>query len=133
MLSLKIHQQRIVLQVNLNMRLIKWRIRHFIKCFLRSNENGCSTAPLNEYKNNKIYQEITTEKNYTTTSTDDKILIALRRSKGYKGYTDELEKITGDDSSLGVAVSLKKAAAKKMRLRIICRLFAGRILVSFFR
>ena len=95
---------------------------------MRSNENGCSTAPLNEYKNNKIYQEITTEKNYTTTSTDDKILIALRRSKG---YTDELEKITGDDSSLGVAVSLKKAAAKKMRL--ICRLFAGRILVSFFR
>ena len=89
--------------------------------FLAFQWNGCSTAPLNEYKNNEIYQEITTEKNYTTASTDNKILIALRRSKG---YTDELEKITGDDSSLGVAVSLKKAAIKKMRLRIVSYLQA---------
>ena len=35
-----------------------------------------------------------------------------------KGYTDELEKITRDDSGLAVVVTLKKAAAKKMRLRI---------------
>ena len=39
----------------------------------------------------------------------------MRRSKGYTG---ELEKITRDDSGLGVVVTLKKAAAKKMRLRI---------------
>ena len=51
--------------------------------------NGCSTAPLSQYKNNEIYQEITTEENYTTANTDDRILTDLRRSKA---YTDELEK-----------------------------------------
>ena len=35
------------------------------------------------------------------------------------GYTDELEKITRDDSALGVVVTLKMAAAKKMKLRIV--------------
>ena len=44
----------------------------------------------------------------------DRILIDLQRSKG---YTEELEKIARDDSGLGVVVTLKKAAAKKMRLR----------------
>ena len=49
----------------------------------------CSTAPLSQYENNEIYQEITTEENYTTANTDDRILTDLRRSKA---YTDELEK-----------------------------------------
>ena len=88
--------------------------------FLAFQCNGCSAAPLRQYKNNKIYQEIITEENYTTTNTDDRILIDLRRSKG---YTDKLEKTTRDDSGLGVVVTLKKAAAKTI----------GRILVSFFK
>ena len=46
---------------------------------------------------------------------DDRILIDMRRSKG---YTDELEKLNRDDSSIAVTVALKKAAAKKLRLRI---------------
>ena len=56
------------------------------------------------------------EENYTTANTDNRRLINLRRSKG---YTDELEKITRDDSGLGVVATLKKAATKKMRLRIV--------------
>ena len=36
-----------------------------------------------------------------------------------KSYTDKLEKITTDESGLGVVVTLKMAAAKKMRLRIV--------------
>ena len=83
--------------------------------FLVFQCNGCSTAPLSQYKNNEIYQEITTEENYTTANTNDRILIDFRRSKG---YTDKLEKITRNDSGLGVVVTLEKAAAKKMRLRI---------------
>ena len=59
------------------------------KMFLAFQCNGCSTAPLSQYKNNEIYQEITTEENHTTANTDDRILIDLWRSKG---YTDELEK-----------------------------------------
>ena len=50
------------------------------KMFLAFQCNDCSTAPLSQYKNNEIYQEI------TTANTDDRIFIDLRRSKG---YTDE--------------------------------------------
>ena len=59
------------------------------KIFLALQCNGCSTVPLSQYKNNEIYQEITTEENYTTANTDDRILTDWRRSKA---YTDELEK-----------------------------------------
>ena len=74
-----------------------------------------STAPLTQYKNNEIYQEITEEDKFTDNDTDDKIYIDMRRSKG---YTDKLEKLNRDDSSLAVTVGLKEAAAKKLRLRI---------------
>ena len=52
--------------------------------------DGCSIAPLTEYKNNPIYREITEEDQFTTNTRDDRIYIDMRRSKG---YTDELEKI----------------------------------------
>ena len=39
----------------------------------------------------------------------------MRRSKG---YTDELEKLTRDDSNITLTVELKAAATKKMRLRV---------------
>ena len=39
--------------------------------------------------------------------------------RGSQGYTDELEKLTRDDSGFAVAVNLKDAVQKKMRLRII--------------
>ena len=84
--------------------------------FLAFQCNSCSAAPLSQYKSNEIYQEITTEENYITANTDDRILTDWQRNKG---YTEELEKITRDDSGLGVVVTLKKAAAKKMRLRIV--------------
>ena len=51
---------------------------------------GCTTAPLIQYKNNEIYQKITKEDEFTTNDTDNRIWIDMRRSKG---YTDELEKI----------------------------------------
>ena len=39
----------------------------------------------------------------------------MRRSES---YTDELEKLTRDDSDLLLTVKLKAAATKKMRLRV---------------
>ena len=77
--------------------------------------DGCSTAPLTQYKNNEIYQEITEEDKFADNDTDDRIYIDMRRSKG---YTDELEKLNRDDSGLAVTIGLKEAAAKKLRLRI---------------
>ena len=49
--------------------------------------DGCSTAPLTQYKNNEIYQEITEKDKFTDNERDDTIYIDMRRSKG---YTDEL-------------------------------------------
>ena len=79
------------------------------------NCQGCSSVPLMQYKNNEIYQEMTPEDEFTTNERDDRILIDMRR---IKGYTAELEKLNRDDSGIAVTVSLKEAAAKKLRLRI---------------
>ena len=82
------------------------------KIFTAKQCNGCSTAPLTQYKNNEIYQEITAEDDYTTNNTDDRIWFDMRRSKG---YTDELEKINCNDSGLAVIIGFKEAAAKKIK------------------
>ena len=71
--------------------------------------DGCSTAPLTQYKNNEIYQEIKEEDKFTSNETDDRIYIDMRRSKG---YTDELEKLNRDDNGLAVTIGLKEAAPK---------------------
>ena len=85
------------------------------KMFIADKFNGCSTAPLTQDKNNEIYQDITPEEEYRSNTKDDRIYFDMRRSQG---YTDELEKLTRDDSSLAVNINLKETAKKKMRLRI---------------
>ena len=85
------------------------------KMFVAYNCNGCSTALLTQYKNNPIHQDITPEEEYRASTRDDRIYIGMRRSQG---YTDELEKLTRDDSGLAVVVNLKDAAQKKMSLQI---------------
>ena len=50
---------------------------------------GCSTALLKQYKNNKIKQELTKEKDYFGDQSDKRLYIDMIRSKG---YTNELEK-----------------------------------------
>ena len=82
--------------------------------FVTYSCDGCSTAPVTEYANNEIYQELLKERNYFT-NTDEKLYIDMRRSKG---YTDELEKLTRDDSDLNLTVKLKKAATRKMGLQV---------------
>ena len=72
------------------------------------------TAPLPEYANKKIFQELPKERNYFT-NTDKKLYIDMRRNKG---YTDQLEKLTWDNSDLLFKVKLKAAATKEMRLRV---------------
>ena len=79
------------------------------------NCEGCSSAPLTQYKNNEIYQEMTEGDEFTTNNRDDRILINMRRSKG---YTNELEKLNRDDSGLAVVINFKEVAAKKLRLRV---------------
>ena len=70
---------------------------------------GCSAAPLTQYKNNEIKQELTKEKNYFGDDSDERLYIDMRRNKG---YTDELEKLTRNDGSVTLTIKLKKAAKK---------------------
>ena len=42
--------------------------------------NGYSSAPLTQYKNNQIYQEMTEEDKFTDNERDDWIYIDMRRS-----------------------------------------------------
>ena len=83
--------------------------------FIAKHSNSYSTAPLTQYKNNEIYQEIKAEDDYTTNNIGNRIWIDMKRSKG---YTEKLEKINRDDSGLAVIIGFKEAAAKKLRLRI---------------
>ena len=78
--------------------------------------DGATYAPLSEYKNNPVYQDMTDEFDYRVQTKDDRIYIDMRRSKG--NY-DKLEKITRDDSGLVIYIKLKAAATKKMRLRVV--------------
>ena len=84
--------------------------------FIAYNCDGCSAAPLTQYRNNEIYQEITKEADYFKDTSDEKLYIDMRRSKG---YTDELEKLTRDDSDVNLTVKLKAATTKKLRLKVI--------------
>ena len=86
------------------------------KMFVAYVCNGATFAPLTEYKNNPVYQDMTDEFSYRSATKDDRIYIDMRRSKG---NTDELEKITRDDSGLVIYIKLKAAATTKMRLRVV--------------
>ena len=77
---------------------------------------GYSSATLSQFVNNPVYQDMTREEMWGKNYRDDRLLIDLRRSKG---YTDELEKIYRDDSQLSLTINLKAAATKKLRFRIV--------------
>ena len=72
---------------------------------------GHSAAPLTQYKNNEIKQELTKEKDYFGDDSDERLYIDMRRSKG---YTNELERLTHDDGRVMLTNKLKKAAEKKL-------------------
>ena len=84
------------------------------KIFVAYNCNGCSTAPLTQYKYNPIYQYITPQEEYRANIRDDRIYIDMSS----QGYTDKLEKLTRDDNGLAAVVNFKNSVQKKTRLRI---------------
>ena len=90
--------------------------KHIIyKMFVARACDGCSSAPLTQYKNNDIYLDLITEYDYFEGESDERIYIDMRRTRG---YTDELEKINRDDSGIALNIKLKKASTKKQRYRI---------------
>ena len=78
---------------------------------------GCTVGPLAQYANNVIYKElIKYEKYYSKTESDEKLYVDLRRGRG---YSNELELIVRNDSSLTLTVTLQNAVVKKYRLRVV--------------
>ena len=75
---------------------------------------GSSIVPESDYLYNEVRQELPNRNTYFTDS-DEKVYIDIRRSKGYTG---EFERVNRDDSDLVVTIDLKNAAAKKMRLYV---------------
>ena len=76
---------------------------------------GSSIAPLSDYANNLVFQELPTKNEYSTNAVE-KIFIDQRRGKV---YSDELEKSHKDDSNLKITTNLKTASIRKMRLQVI--------------
>ena len=77
--------------------------------------DNCSVAPLTDYINNPIYQELVDEDQYSENKSDERVYLDLRASSG---YTNEVEKLERNNSKINLAITLKNAATKKLRLRI---------------
>ena len=79
------------------------------KQFVAWSCNGSSVAPLTDYTNNPIYQELIDEDDYFNTKSDERIYLDLRASSG---YTSEAEKLEKNDSKINLHLLLKAAASK---------------------
>ena len=76
--------------------------------------NGCSTAPLTDYINNPVYQELIDE-GYCAEWSDERIYLDLRASSG---CTKEAEKLERNNSKINLHLLLKSAAIKNLRVRV---------------
>ena len=85
------------------------------KKFVAWTCNGCSTAPLTDYISNPVCQELIDEDEYDSDKSDERVYLDLKASSGYMGEAEKLER---NDSEVNLAILLKKAATKKLRLRI---------------
>ena len=90
--------------------------RHLLyKQFVAWNCNGSSVAPLTEYMNNPIFQELLDEDKYFSVTNDDRMYLDLRATSGYVKEAEILER---NDSKINLHILLKSAAAKKLRVTI---------------
>ena len=90
--------------------------RHLLyKQFVAWNCNDSSVAPLTDYTNNPIFQELPDEDKYFSQTNNDRVYLDLRASSG---YVKEAEKLERNDSKINLQIMLKSAATYKLRVRI---------------
>ena len=77
--------------------------------------NVSSVAPLRDYINNPIYQDLIDEDDYFDARSDERIYLDLRASLG---FTTEAGKLEINDSKINLHLLLKAAATKKLRVRV---------------
>ena len=85
------------------------------KQFVAGNCNGSSVAPLTDYMNNPINQELPDEDTYFHAANDDRVYLDWRASSG---YVKEAEKLERNESKINLQIKLKAAARYKLRVRI---------------
>ena len=85
------------------------------KQFVTWSCNGSSVAPLTDYVNNEIYQDLIEEDDYFDVRSNERLYFDLRASSG---YVKEAEKLDQNDSKINLHITLKNAATKKIRLRV---------------
>ena len=90
--------------------------RHFFfKQFFAWSCNGSSVAPLTDYVNNPIYQELIDEGKYWEVRSDERVYLDLRAGSGYTKETKNLER---NNSKINLHIQLKVAATKKLRFMV---------------
>ena len=69
---------------------------------------GCTVGPLTQYANNEFYKELIKYEDYNSkTKSDKKLYVDLIRGRC---YSNELERIVRNDSTLTLTITLQRAA-----------------------
>ena len=79
--------------------------------FVTWANQGPSVGSLTQFANNPVYKEfLKYDKYYKGGHSDERLYVDLRRGRP---YTNELEKVVRNDSSLTLTITLKKQLSKK--------------------
>ena len=74
------------------------------KQYVALHYNGYTAAPVSDYINNPVFQELLLESDYFRAKSDEKSYIDLWDSFG---YTDKIQKLSRNDSKLNVTIELR--------------------------
>ena len=85
------------------------------KQFVAWSCNGSSVAPISDYIDNPIFQELPDEETYFSLKSDEKVYLDLRASSGYVNEAENLER---NDSKINLKITLKDAAGFNLKVRI---------------
>ena len=77
--------------------------------------NSSSVAPISDYVDNPIFQELLDQETYFSAKSDERIYLDLRASSG---YVKEAEKLERNDSKKSLQINLKDPADFNLRVRI---------------
>ena len=85
------------------------------KQFVAWSCNGSSVAPIKDYIDNPIFQELPDEETNFSLNSGEKVYLDLRASSG---YVKEAEKFERNDSKINLQITLKDAADFNLKVRI---------------
>ena len=85
------------------------------KQFLAWSCNGSSVAPISDYVDNPIFQELPDQERYFSVKNEERIDLDLKASSG---YVKEAEKLERNNSKINLQITLKNSAKFNLRVRI---------------